>query len=67
MTATVDHSLKNQVPQLDEDCSAADLIYALQRLQFERSGFCRIEIDVGIRDYLLRAVTALHRKATCSR
>ena len=59
MTATVDHSLKNQVPQFDEDCSAADLIYALQCLQFERNGFCRIEIDAGIRDYLLRAVTSL--------
>ena len=62
---TTDYSLKRRLREapetLDADMTAADIIDALKSMKFEDQ-FRLIEVDAAIRDFLVRAVTALWRK-----
>ena len=51
---------RNQTPTyLVEEMSVGRLTEVLQSLQFNREGLCRISVDEGARNYLLRATRAV--------
>jgi hypothetical protein len=51
---------RNEPEILDQDMTRDDIVEVLAYLKFERDATCTIQIDPGLRDYLLGA---LRRKA----
>ena len=50
------HAAPVSYPYLVSEMSRAQLIEAMQSLHFNARGECKVTIDEGIRDYLLRAI-----------
>jgi hypothetical protein len=47
---------------LDQNMTAADIVDTLTHLRFRKGdGFCKLEVDRGVRDYLVAAVQARTR------
>jgi hypothetical protein len=46
---------------LDQSMKPTDIVDTLAHLRFRTDGFSKIEIDRGVRDYLLAAVRARSR------
>jgi hypothetical protein len=53
------HSIEPDI--LDESMTRADLMFALEHLHFGRDDLGRLQIDRGVRDFLVRSIAPSRR------